>query len=283
MQRIAAKMYTYIRANSVATHWIVQDRCCNLADFDDRPDYSFLLGEDILSVNVVDDMAAIDVSLASLHIAEMQEDDIIASVSQTIDNLSEESHDDGAERIYNVSDMNISIIDLPVKGTATYGKDTLEDSFILQVLGDYDDADVPENDDDVKERDSHHLEETLHDFGFRQNEAPAFLTKHPPPAIGIDDEIKKQKEVLDDVLVKTDSEERTDKIIFAPDHKIAANLFKLRESQKKNELFLPESPSLHLRKSKLTILCSAYKDAGILHILKYMRDEEFQEWKIGAY
>lgn len=48
--------------------------------------------------------------------------------------------------------------------------------------------------------------------------------------------------------------------------------------QTKYEAFLPEFPVLHLRKSKVTILCSAYKDAGLLHIMTYVRDAALQEW-----
>ena len=38
--------------------------------------------------------------------------------------------------------------------------------------------------------------------------------------------------------------------------------------------FIPEFPLLHLRKSKITTLCSAYKQAGLTEILKYMTDNE---------
>ncbi|WAR09222.1 LOW QUALITY PROTEIN: hypothetical protein MAR_019180 [Mya arenaria] len=117
-------------------------------------------------------------------------------------------------------------------------------------------------------------------LGFKQFKPPLLITKHPPPAMGRDDDIKKLKEVLDDVLMKTDNcTVDAHKIIFAPDHKIAANLLRLQDNNPRYRTFLPEFPVLHLRKSKITILCSAYKDAGILYILKYMGDEEFQEWK----
>ena len=44
------------------------------------------------------------------------------------------------------------------------------------------------------------------------------------------------------------------------------------KSDKTFEQFLPEFPILHLKKSKITNLFSTYKDAGILHLLKYMKD-----------
>ena len=46
----------------------------------------------------------------------------------------------------------------------------------------------------------------------------------------------------------------------------------------KYEAFLPEFPLLHLRKSMITILFSAYNDAGLFHIIRYMRDDDKQEW-----
>ena len=47
----------------------------------------------------------------------------------------------------------------------------------------------------------------------------------------------------------------------------------------KYKAFLVEFPLLHLRKSKITILFSAYQDAGIVEILQYMRDDKQDDWK----
>lgn len=53
---------------------------------------------------------------------------------------------------------------------------------------------------------------------------------------------------------------KEDKIIFAPDYKIAKNLLKIIDSTEKlKKVFTPEFPILHLRKSKITNLISAYK------------------------
>ena len=41
--------------------------------------------------------------------------------------------------------------------------------------------------------------------------------------------------------------------------------------------FLPEFPALHLRKSKIVNLFSAYKTAGLLHLLKFMKDSEQED------
>ena len=115
-------------------------------------------------------------------------------------------------------------------------------------------------------------------FGFKKYHPPPLLCRHPPPAIGRDDDVHKLKEVLDDILIKLQHDNllhKADRILFGPDNKIGANLFKLGG---KYRAFLAEFPLLHLRKSKITILFSAYKDAGLLHILKYMRDDDRQEW-----
>ncbi|VDI35096.1 Hypothetical predicted protein [Mytilus galloprovincialis] len=103
---------------------------------------------------------------------------------------------------------------------------------------------------------------------------PPLLCRHPPPASGRDDDILVLKKVLDDILIKTDVNVKEDKIIFAPDYKIAKNLLKLIDSTEKYKVFIPEFPILHLRKSKITNLISAYKTTGLLHILRYMKDEE---------
>lgn len=119
-------------------------------------------------------------------------------------------------------------------------------------------------------------------FGFRQHQSPPMLTRHPPPATGRDDDIQKLREVLDNIMTKVNSNDAAQgglKILFAPDNKIGSNLLKLLYSSKKYQNFLPEFPILHLRKSKITNFCTAYRNAGIIEILKYMRDEEFNDWK----
>ena len=42
--------------------------------------------------------------------------------------------------------------------------------------------------------------------------------------------------------------------------------------------FMPEFPLLRLRKSKITILLSAYKDAGLVQLLRIMRDDDKSDW-----
>ena len=102
------------------------------------------------------------------------------------------------------------------------------------------------------------------------------------PAVGRDDDISKIREILDDVLLKlghlTNAEGQTNRILCGPDHKVGNSVLKLMSVNEKYASFLPEFPLLHLRKSMITILFSAYNDAGLFHILRYMRDDDKQEW-----
>ncbi|CAC5386648.1 unnamed protein product [Mytilus coruscus] len=115
-------------------------------------------------------------------------------------------------------------------------------------------------------------------FGFEK-----YNPSNPPPATGRDDDIVKLKEVLDDILIKTDkvgtNAAKSYRILFGADNKIGANLLKLMSMSSKYKIFIPEYPILHLKKSKINNICSGYKHAGIIQILKYMRDEEYNEWK----
>lgn len=70
-----------------------------------------------------------------------------------------------------------------------------------------------------------------------------------------------------------------EKILIAKDHKVALNVFELMKLPR-YRFVLPEFPVLHLMKSKITNLISAYKPAGIIQISKYMKDaEEETDWK----
>ena len=119
-------------------------------------------------------------------------------------------------------------------------------------------------------------------FGFEKYICPQLVTRHPPPATGRDDDPDKLQEILDDLLLKMghqDISDHEEKILFGPDHKIGKNLLSLRNHGPKYEIFLPEFPLLHVRKHKITILFSAYKDAGLVQLLRYMRDDEEDDWR----
>ena len=63
--------------------------------------------------------------------------------------------------------------------------------------------------------------------------------------------------------------ETRDWILCGADNKIGSNLVKLQKEEKYRH-FLPDFPVLHLRKSKINILYSAYKTSGIGQLLFYM-------------
>ena len=117
-------------------------------------------------------------------------------------------------------------------------------------------------------------------FGIVKYSPPPLLCRHPPPAMGKDDDIQKLREVLNDILIKLGrgTSAHPDRILFGPDNKIGANMLKLLSQETRFEQFLPEFPLLHLRKSKINILFSAYKHAGLVQLLMYMRDDSRQEW-----
>ena len=112
---------------------------------------------------------------------------------------------------------------------------------------------------------------------FSKFQVPPLLCRHPPPAEGRDDDIRKLREILDDVLTKSghtiQTDNNRDKVLLAPDHKIANNVFKLMREPKYKHL-LPEFPVLHLVKSKINNLVSAYKPMGFVQMVKYMKDDE---------
>ena len=126
------------------------------------------------------------------------------------------------------------------------------------------------------------IENLLSVLHLTQFKPPQSITRHPPPATGRDDNIHVLREILDNLLLKlgySDSEySRKYRILFGADNKIGKNLLQLMKLDIKYNIFLPEFPLLHLRKSKITNLFSGYKDAGLVHILKYMKDDDEKAW-----
>ena len=120
-------------------------------------------------------------------------------------------------------------------------------------------------------------------FGFKKYTVPPLLTRHPPPETGRDDDREVLRRVLDDVLLKLGHNCQSGKvaerkIIFGPDNKIGKNLLLLKKDNPKYEMILPEFPLLHVRKSKITVLFSGYQKAGLVEMLRFMRDEAIEDW-----
>ena len=93
----------------------------------------------------------------------------------------------------------------------------------------------------------------------------------------------KIKEILDDVLLKLgytiENPNTLNRILCGPDNKIGKCLLELMEIDPTYKIMLPEFPLLHLRKSKITVLFSAYQDAGLVQLMKYMKDDKEEDWK----
>ncbi|XP_067660602.1 uncharacterized protein [Haliotis asinina] len=128
---------------------------------------------------------------------------------------------------------------------------------------------------------THNDDNTYYKFPFFT--VPPLLTRHPTPAVGRDDDKAKLREVLVGILQGLDRQsnsQKYDRILLAPDHKLSKNLIQLMKEHKIFQQFLPEFPVLHLKKSKIANIFSAYKDAGLHELLKYMKDDEQEkDWK----
>ena len=74
-----------------------------------------------------------------------------------------------------------------------------------------------------------------------------------------------------------DYRETNNRILFGPHHKIGRNLLYLVTKEDKYKVFLPELPLLHLHKSKINNLFSAYRDAGLIQLVRYMKDDNQTE------
>lgn len=52
------------------------------------------------------------------------------------------------------------------------------------------------------ETENESIQSLLSSFGFNKFKVPTLLCRHPPPAIGRDDDLNKIKDILDDILLK---------------------------------------------------------------------------------
>ena len=56
------------------------------------------------------------------------------------------------------------------------------------------------------------------------------------------------------------------RILCGPDHKIGKNLIQMVRDEEKYNVFFPEFPCLHTRKSRIVITFSAFKEAGMMEL-----------------
>ena len=117
----------------------------------------------------------------------------------------------------------------------------------------------------------HMPEDAAEQMGFVRFIPPPFITRHTPPWVGRDDDPKVIEKVLDDFITMTDAQD--DFCILGVDQKIGACHMKLEHGHPRFKKLIREIPVLHLLKMEIVNLCSAYKTAGLLHVLKFMRDE----------
>ena len=141
---------------------------------------------------------------------------------------------------------------------------------------------VDEN--EMPEYSSEPIKNSLSSLGFSKFTNPPLLYRHPPPAIGSDDDVSKIRKIDYDVLMKKGYSGDENKLVHRnlcdPDNKIGKCVLSLIEINMLYKVccLLPEFPLLHLRKSKINVLFAAYKDARIVQILRYMRDEKKDDW-----
>ena len=127
---------------------------------------------------------------------------------------------------------------------------------------------------------THTIQHEHEDFLISKFKVPPTLCRHPTPAKGRDDDINVLRDILLDILLKLGRYPGVvikERILFAPDHKISKNLIQLMKTDAQFQQFLPEFPVLHLKKSKINNIFSAYSNARIVELLRYMKDSEQED------
>ena len=77
---------------------------------------------------------------------------------------------------------------------------------------------------------------------------------------------------------EADAKGGINRILCGPDNKPEKCLLNLLNADEKARVFLPEFPLAHMRKSKINILFSSYGEAGLVQLLRFMRNEDQEEW-----
>ena len=123
-------------------------------------------------------------------------------------------------------------------------------------------------------------------FGIHQTKAPAEIVYKNLTRLGRDDDIDKLRKILKELWTKLHRGcvdiTSCEKVLFGGDHKLANNLLKLQAQDDFFSKFLPLPPILHLRKSHINTLFSAYEKAGIIQILQVMKNDVRQDREVLA-
>ena len=136
---------------------------------------------------------------------------------------------------------------------------------------DYKEEDVQDEDTEDAEVDAAKL------FGFQRFFSSPFIKRHTIPWLGRDDDPKKIEEICADLKRMVDL--GNNYAILGVDQKIGACHLKLEKSSTACKRLIREIPALHLTKHRIVNVCSAYKEAGLLHLLMFMKDDEkHDEW-----
>ena len=115
-------------------------------------------------------------------------------------------------------------------------------------------------------------DDQAYQMGFHRYIPPPFIMSHTAPYIGRDDDPKIIKHILDDFQTKTQS--RGQFSIIGVDQKIGACHMKLERANPEYRKIVREIPPLHLLKMKMVNFCKAYENSGLLHIIKYMMNQD---------
>ncbi|CAH1791793.1 unnamed protein product, partial [Owenia fusiformis] len=120
-------------------------------------------------------------------------------------------------------------------------------------------------------------------FGLHKYFPPTLICTHPSPYVGKDDDKNKLAQISNDILTKLGRQNHNGhpKILFGADNKVNANMLDLIHDPVNCdfEIFLPEVPCLHLRKSMINTTLNAYQNAGLIQILRYMKEDDKCDWR----
>ena len=98
------------------------------------------------------------------------------------------------------------------------------------------------------------------------------MIRRTAPWIGRDDDPRVIRKVLEDFQTMTECYDRPS--LLGVDQKIGVTHMKIQKGSEQFSDIIREIPALHLLKARSLNFCSGYKDAGALHLLKFMLNQE---------